>query len=75
MKRFQVVLSVAAAVGAVFAILSIQTVTARGQADTADRIVTAIFHYEEAARHGTAQEKALAYQQLLTALKQRSDGQ
>jgi hypothetical protein len=74
MKRFQVVLSIAAAVAAVFAILSIQTVTARGQAETADRIITAVFHYEEAARHGTAAEKAIAYQALMATLK-RSDGQ
>lgn len=62
------------AILAVFAILQVQTLSARGQEATADRIVTAIYRYEEAAKHGTAAEKRMAYDALMSVLR-RSEGQ
>ncbi len=73
MKHIRAVLVAAAATGAVFALLSIQTISARGQEEAADRIITAIHRYEEAARHGTPAEKRIAYASLMAVLK-RSEG-
>lgn len=72
--NIQSAVATAATILAVCALLQVQAATARGQAETADRIVAAMYRYEEAAKHGTPTEKRIAYRLLMNVL-QRSEGQ